>query len=150
MAMDQMDQMGRDQEVTVHLPASLRARLERLASLTGQPLEGLIVKTLSTSLPPLPDDLPLEAREALRALEDLDDSALAAVTGAMLSRHEIARVTALRERQREGSLTTSERAELDILLRAADLITLRKAYAAVLLKWRGHPLPSLSAANAPT
>ena len=48
----------RDQ-VTIHLPASLRSRLERLAALTGQPLEGLILKTLSASLPPLPDDLPL-------------------------------------------------------------------------------------------
>jgi hypothetical protein len=44
MAMDQ-------DQVSVHLPASLRTRLERLATLTGQSLEGLIVKTLSSNLP---------------------------------------------------------------------------------------------------
>jgi len=141
--------MNQEQEVTLHLPASLRARLERLASLTGQPLEGLIVKTLSASLPALPDDLPPETRDALRALEDLDDQALEAEMRAMLPRRAIARVTALRERQRDGALTASERAELEDLLRAADLVTLRKAYAAVLLRWRGHRLPPLSSVNAP-
>jgi hypothetical protein len=142
MAMDQ------GQDVTIHLPDTLRARLERLASLTGQPLEGLIVRTLSASLPPLPDDLPPESREALRALETLDDHALEAQTRAMLSRREVARVTELRERQRDGTITSSERVELDNLLRAADLITLRKAYAAVLLKWRGHPLPPSASVHA--
>ena len=141
----------RDQ-VTIHLPASLRSRLERLAALTGQPLEGLILKTLSASLPPLPDDLPLDGQEALRALEGLDDDALWAITGATMPRHDYARVNALRERKREGTLTGSERVELDQLMRAAELITLKKAYAAVLLTWRGHRLPppsSLSAANTP-
>ncbi len=60
MAMDQ-------DQVSVHLPANLRIRLERLALLTGQSLEGLIVKTLSANLPPLPDDFPAADRDALRA-----------------------------------------------------------------------------------
>ena len=144
MAMDQ-------DQASVHLPASLRIRLERLATLTSQSLEGLIVKTLSSNLPPLPDDFPAADREALRALESLNDDDLWNVTNAALSKSDYARVTALRERRREGTLTAGERAELDELLRAADLLTLKKAYAAVLLTWRGHrlpPPPSLSAANA--
>lgn len=126
MAMDQ-------DQASVHLPASLRIRLERLATLTSQSLEGLIVKTLSSNLPPLPDDFPAADREALRALESLNDDDLWNVTNAALSKSDYARVTALRERRREGTLTAGERAELDELLRAADLLTLKKAYAAVLL-----------------
>ena len=33
---------------------------------------------------------------------------------------------------------------IDRLAQEADLLALRKAYAAVLLKWRGHRLPSLA------
>ncbi len=51
--------------ITIHLPDALHRRLERLAMLTQQPLEGLIVKTLSSNLPPLPDDLPQATGDAL-------------------------------------------------------------------------------------
>lgn len=131
--------------VTIQLPNDLYRRLERLADLTKQPLEGLIVKTLSANLPPLPDDLSPATRDALQALEGLSDSALWQRTQATLPEDQYERLTQLRERRHEGSLTAAERGEIDRLSAAADLLTLEKAYAAVLLKWRGHHLPPLTA-----
>ena len=131
--------------VIIHLPDHLLHRLERVAELTGQPLEGVIVRTLSSNLPPLPDDLPDATRDALQALESLSDDELWDLTRATLPEDQYARVTALREQRLDGMLDADEQDELEHLLQAADLLTLRKAYAAVLLKWRGHRVPLLSA-----
>ena len=44
----------------------------------------------------------------------------------------------------EGALTDTERAELSGLLRAAEQLIYCKAYAALLLRWRGERIPSLT------
>lgn len=130
--------------ITIHLPDDLYRRLERLAVLTQQPLEGVIVKTLASNVPPLPDDLPAATRDALEALEALSDDDLARLAHAVFPDTQYERLSELREQRRHGTLTVDEHAELDQLMSATDLLTLQKAYAAVLLKWRGHRLPALS------
>ncbi len=126
--------------ITIHLPDDLHQRLERLAHLTGQPVEGLIVRTLSSNLPPLPEDLSPATRDALQALERLDNTELLQLTYAKLPDDQYEQLTMLREQRREGELTPKEEAALNRLIEAADLLTLQKAYAAVLLKWRGQQL----------
>lgn len=126
--------------ITIHLPDDLHKRLERLAHLTGQPVEGLIVRTLSSNLPPLPEDLSPAARDALQALERLDNTELLQLTYAKLPNDQYEQLMMLREERREGTLTPKEDATLTRLLEDADLLTLKKAYAAVLLKWRGQLL----------
>jgi len=116
--------------ITIHLPDHLYHRLERMAELTGQPLEGVIVRTLSSRLPPLPDN----PRDALQKMERLGDDELWQLADAAFPEEEYARLTSLREQRRDGTLDAGERAELDQLLQEADLLTLQKAYAAVLLK----------------
>lgn len=133
--------MAIDDSITIHLPDSLYRRLERLASLTSQPLERLIVKTLSSSLPPLPDDLTPALRDTLLALESLSDDELQQVAQATMPDTQYERLTSLRDIQSERSLTTVEQADLDQLRQDADILALKKAYAAVLLKWRGRDLP---------
>lgn len=124
--------------IMLRLPDDLYRRIVRLSQLMGSPVEGVIVRMLSSSLPPLPDDFSPEIRDALQSLESLNDKQLAALSTAMLSRKDIARLRDLRERRAEGPLTAAEQTELDRLVRAADMLTLQKAYAAVLLKWRGQ------------
>ena len=128
--------------ITIHLPDGLYRRLERLASLTQQPLEGLIVKTLSSSLPPLPDDLSPAFRDALLALETLPGDELQRVADATMPEAAYERLAALRDERRERPLTADEQAELDRLTQDADTLVLKKAYAAVLLKRRGQNPPS--------
>ncbi len=129
--------------ITLHLPEGLHRRLERLAALTGQPLEGLIVQTLSSSIPPLPDDLSADTRDALQAMETMSTDELWQLTKATIAEDQYGRLAWLREQRREGTITGNEQTELDQLLQSADLLTLKKAYAAVLLKWRGQRLPPL-------
>jgi uncharacterized protein YnzC (UPF0291/DUF896 family) len=50
----------------------------------------------------------------------------------------------LLQKNKRGSLTESERVELAALQNEADRIMLRKARAAVLLRFRGHRLPTLA------
>ncbi|HSN99140.1 MAG TPA: hypothetical protein VLS89_12685 [Candidatus Nanopelagicales bacterium] len=53
---------------------------------------------------------------------------------------EFARYEELLDRNAEGLLTPAERAELEGLRHEHDLFMLRKAHAAALLRWRGHPV----------
>jgi hypothetical protein len=130
--------------MTIQVPETLYRRLERLAALTHRPLESLIVQTLSSNIPALPDDLPDPTRTALTALESLSDEALWHVMRATFPTDQYEQFAELRERRRAGPITPDEQATLDRLTQEAELLTLRKAYAAVLLKWRGQRLPTLS------
>ena len=122
--------------VTVRLPDDIYRRIERLSSLTGSPMEGIIVRMLASSLPPLPDDFAPATRDALERLEHLSDSDLAAFEVAKVPLGDYVRFTDLRERRADGVITAEEQAELERLQQSADTLTLQKAYAAVLLKWR--------------
>ena len=130
--------------VAIQVPQSLYHRLERIADLTQRPLESLVVQALSSSIPLLPDDLPPAMRDALVALERLSDDELQQVANATFPAEQAEHYAALREKRRASTITAPEQATLDHLAQAADLLTLRKAYAAVLLKWRGHRLPTLA------
>ena len=130
--------------IPIQVPEALYRRLERLAALTHRPVESLVVQTLSSSIPPLPDDLPAPTRDALTALEGLSDDELWQVVRSTFPETQYEQFAELRERRRAGTITPDEQATLDGLTQTADLLTLRKAYAAVLLKWRGHRLPTLA------
>lgn len=97
------------------------------------------MQTLSSNLPPLPEDLSPAIRDALQALERLDDTDLLQLTYAQLPSDQYEQLTMLREQRRERALTPGEEATLNHLLEATDLLTLEKAYAAVLLEWRASP-----------
>lgn len=135
--------------MAIQVPQALYRRLERLADLTAQPLDRLIAQALSASLPLLPDDLPPAWRDALLALEGLDDAALERATLATFPEARHAQFAALRGQARDERLDPADQATLDRLAAEADLLTLRKAYAAVLLKWRGVRLPSWVAPSTP-
>ena len=72
----------------------------------------------------------------------LSDDELWQVTRSAMPAGDQERFAALRDRRRAGTLTPAQQSALDQLAQAADLLTLRKAYAAVLLRWRGHRLPT--------
>src|SRR4051812_2125055 len=97
----------------------------------------LITQTLSANIRPLPDDLPAPTRDALTSLEALNDDDLWQMVRSSMPEAEYEQFTALRAKRRAGTIAPDEQAILDRLTQEADLQMLRKAYAAVLLKWRG-------------
>ena len=108
------------QVLSIRLPDQLLDRLNRLASETNRPVEEIVVSTLNESVPQPPVGLPAEIREELVALETLSDADLAEVARATMSAEDIPTP------YWPGDAT--------------DRLALRKAYALVLLKWRGHPM----------
>ncbi len=129
--------------VAVQMPQQLYSRLERLAELSRRSLESVVLQTLDSNIPPLPDDLPDEMRSDLSKLENLGDEALWEIAQSTISLEQQQRMSELLRRNQEGTITEAERRGLAKLRKEADRLMLRKAYAYVLLKWRGHRLPKL-------
>lgn len=131
------------QTITLNLPESFVLPLERTMRATNQPLEQLLLTALQTALPPL-DGLPPEVVTKLEALELLDDDVLRSVLLETVPANIQQQISQLLQRQGTSSLNATEQAELAELQKQADLIMFRKARTAVLLRFRGHRLPTLA------
>lgn len=129
------------QTVTLTLPDSFFQPIQRTAQATNQPIEEVVLHALQASLPPL-DGLPDDVIEHLTALETLDDRSLWRVMGETVPVSLQRKLSTLLERQQSASLTVAEREQLAALQHQADLVMLRKARAAVLLRFRGKRIPT--------
>ncbi len=131
------------QSVTLTLPDRLFAPIERTARATQQPIESLLLTTLLASLPPL-EGLSADLMQELTQLELLDNDALRKVMLETMPTEKHRALEALLYRNQAGTLSAAEHAELDELQREADRLMLRKARAAVLLRFRGLRVPALA------
>lgn len=107
-------------------------------------MDSLIEQTLTAAIPPLPDDLPADMRQALVDLEAFDDARLWRILRTVMAPEEQEELERLQDERRSGVLPEADAEQLERLHHAADERMVRKAYAAVLLKWRGHRLPTLA------
>lgn len=130
--------------LTIHLPAEAARRLRRVAEISRRPLDEIISNTLQGSLPPLLEDVPLSYQAELAALESMSTEALWQQFRAEMPAPRLARYDELLAANSAGTLDEAGRTELSELRRAADQLLYRKAYAALLLRWRGERLPSLA------
>jgi hypothetical protein len=128
--------------VTLALPDVLYQRLKDAAVATKQPLEQVMLRALNLGSPPSWDDVPPEFQLDLAPLERLDDDALWAIGRSRRAPAEFVRYDELLERNADGLITPGEHDELERLREEADRFMLRKAHAAALLRWRGHPVVS--------
>jgi hypothetical protein len=117
--------------------------VQSVAQATQQSLEELLVTALQAALPTL-EGLPPAVMQHLVALESLDDQALWRVMLETVPRDQQHRLHDLLSRNQAGVLTASEHAQLSVLQQQADLVMLRKARAAVLLRFRGKRVPTLA------
>lgn len=129
---------------TIEIPNALYRRLERVAQLTHRPLAELVQQALEAGVPPLPENLSEALQDDLLALEDLSDEALWQLATSRVSQARSEQHTALLDKNSAGALPVVDRQALEQLREEADRLMLRKAYAYVLLKWRGHRLPALA------
>jgi hypothetical protein len=131
------------QTITLNLPDSLFQPLQRTAQATKQPVETLLLSALQASLPSL-EGLSPEMRENLTGLELLDDDALWQVMLETVPEPTQRKLRRLLARNQTSALSPAEQMRLDELQQAADLVMLRKARAAVLLRFRGRRVPTLA------
>jgi hypothetical protein len=130
--------------ITIQLPLAALRRLRRVAEIAQRPVDKVIAETLQSSLPPLLEDVPAVFREKLAELELLSNEELWQQVHAKFDPASGARYDALLAANAAGSLAPQEQEELRQLRADADLLMFRKAYAAVLLKWRGEHVPTLA------
>jgi len=126
--------------VTLKLPENIYRRLVSHADATRRPLEDVILHALKVGSPPVWEDVPAEFQATLAEMDRLDDDALWEIARGRKTVFEMARYDELLEINTQGSMSEAERLELTGLRREADQFMLRKAHAAALLRWRGHPV----------
>lgn len=129
--------------ITLNLPDALYARIERQAQGTRQPVETLVLNVLQKSLPSI-EELPPDLVARLHDLELLDSDKLHLVLLETVSEAEQEEIEALIDENRARGLGDAEQVRLDALQCAADEVMLRKARAAVLLRFRGERVPTLN------
>lgn len=127
------------QVVTIKIPTTLYHRLNFWAQNAQDSVQKVVVTTLDTYLPPLPDE-----NVSLTSLESLNDEGLWQVARRVISPDQQKQLSALLEKNQLGRLTNVEEAMLNKLSEEADQRMLRKAKAYVLLKQRGYELPTLA------
>ena len=118
------------------------SRLRGTALATKQPLEHVMIRALSLGSPPAWDDAPPEFQVDLASLDRMDDAALWQIARSRKTAAELVRNDELLARSAARLLPPTERAELTQMRHELDLFVLRKAHAAALLRWRGHPTAS--------
>jgi hypothetical protein len=125
--------------VTLKIPDEVYQRLALNAQATERSIEDILAHVLKVGSPPEWSDVPVEFQVDLQGLDALDDRALQQFASAQKaeSELELERYDELLELNANGNLSPAEQAELQVLRKAAECFMLRKAQAAVLLRWRG-------------
>lgn len=132
--------------VTLQIPDRLHQRLMHHAEASQQSLDAVILRVLEIGSPPDWDDVPEAFQAKLAALDRLTDGELWRIARAVRMDAEMVRYDELLDRNADGILTEAERQELRQLREETEYFSLRKAHAALLLRWRGHQVPLLRAA----
>src|SRR6266571_2382256 len=122
------------QTVTLHLSDETLQRYQRGATAARE--------RLLEAVPPVAGDLPSPLQEELQILERLDDDTLWQVACSQLPPARQRLYSRLLRKNSQGTLTAPEQDMLQTLGEQARLLTLKAAHAYMLLKWRGHRLPS--------
>jgi hypothetical protein len=129
--------------ITLTLPDDVLQLAQRVVQATKQSVEQLLVTALQAALPTLDGLLP-DVVQPLVPLESLDDQALWQVILENVPLTQQHRLHDLLLRNQASLLTDAEREQLALLQPQADLVMLRTARAAILLRFRGKRVPTLA------
>jgi uncharacterized protein (DUF1778 family) len=133
------------QTITLQLPEETLRLYRRGAAAARKEVEQFMVERLQEAVPSASEDSPAPLREALDKLAALDNEALREIAHSALSPTKQRLYDRLLAKNERGDLTSDERERLTALGDEARRLTVMKAQAYVLLKWRGAALPSLDA-----
>jgi len=130
-------------QITLTLPDSLYRPVRRLARTSHKPIDKVLLTALHSSLPPM-DDLPLDLIRELTELETQSNKKLRQVLLETVLPAQQEALDSLLYRNQLSDLISAEQKQLTELQQAADRIMLHKARAAVLLRFIGERLPTLT------
>lgn len=130
------------QPVVVELPESIYERVERTAKGLKQPIQQALVKIVEAGLPSLAK-IPAEYQSELESLEAKSDEELWKIARGEMPAAQQRQLDRLLQKNQARGLSEAEQQSLDQLHAEANRLMLRKSYAHVLLKWRGHQVSRL-------
>ncbi|HNT74865.1 MAG TPA: hypothetical protein PKH77_07590 [Anaerolineae bacterium] len=131
------------QTITLTLPEGLYQPLARAAQVMSRPIEDVLLNALQSALPSL-EGLPEPLVQELNALELLDNAALQRVLLETVPTAQQQKMEELLHRNQAEGLSLSERERLKNLQNTTNRVMLRKARAAVLLRFRGQRILTLA------
>lgn len=129
--------------ITLEIPLNLLERFQQTAQESQQPVEEILLQTLQGNVPPTIPSVPRSISVKLQSLQKMSDTALWKIARSRISANQQDRYEYLLDQNRQGILTSPEAQELEQLAVEADELTVQKAYAYALLRWRGYPIPTL-------
>jgi hypothetical protein len=130
--------------IMIELPKNVFDRLTQLAQTTDRPLAEIVAQSIANNLPPLIDQASPELQPELLKMQRLSDVELLSIAQMMVSLEQQRQHEELLIKNEDFELSDSEQQELTNLRLAMDRLTVCKAYAWALLRWRGHRIPALS------
>lgn len=126
--------------ITVELSELQFQHLQRASELTQQPIQSLVSQSISQNITPFLEDIPEQYQPDLLPLLQMAEAELYREAQATFPASKWNVYEQLLTKQKEQMLSTDERHMLDLLRREADILMLRKGYAALLLKRRGYQI----------
>ena len=130
--------------VTLTLPEHVYENYRQKAQTTNKPVKQVLEEVVCASQPSPPpvDDVPEYLRPDLRALEKLSNEELRCIAESHLEPAKQRKLDRLLDKNQAGTITKKGLQQLDAVLQEGQRLTVIKAHAWVLLKWRGEPIPT--------
>ncbi|NOT55228.1 MAG: hypothetical protein HOP18_11520 [Deltaproteobacteria bacterium] len=124
--------------MTLPVPIDIYDRASRIAKVTAQPIEAVLLQQLRVAFADPLSELPYNEQSELNALALLSDETLWTIARERMAGEKQARLRTLMESNSQGTLTSFQRAELEGLVVQGQQLEMRKAKAAALLTERGY------------
>jgi hypothetical protein len=131
------------QAITVELPEDVYERVQRTARGMQQPVEQALVRLVTAAMPSL-EHVPPAYHGELEAMEALSDAELWREVESQIPVAQQRQLTRLQRKHQRGMMTERERQTLARLRMELDRVLLRRSYTYLLLKCRGHRIPTLT------
>lgn len=128
--------------ITIELSDTRYNQLRRAAELANRPLDTIVEQSLAHSLPPLLEDIPAEYQADIYPLLEMNARQLATEASRVFPRNKWLQYEVLLAKKKGETLSNAKEKRLAALRREADVLTLRKGYAMVLLRRRGYAVPT--------
>jgi hypothetical protein len=130
--------------ITIELPENIFDRLTQLAQTTNRPLTEIVAQSIANNLPPSIEQVSPEIQPELLKMQQLSDPELLSIAQTTVSLAQQQRHEELLVKNEDLDISDTEQQELANLRVAIDHLTVQKAFAWALLRWRGHRIPALS------
>jgi hypothetical protein len=130
--------------ITIELPEHIFQQLTQLAETIKRPLAEIVAQSVVSNLPPTIERTAPELQPELLRIQQPSDTELLSIAQTAVFPEQQHHHEQLLAKNAALNLSDIEQQELIELRSNLDRLTLYKAYAWALFRWRGHRLPALS------